>query len=84
MAGNSPQFTPSMAQVQKGSVPTVRHLPNAAREPFATLLREALTDLSGDHPTWEALYTVMCAPKLVLAAPPRGVALRLGELAPRI
>ena len=79
LAGAPPQFTPTIADVLKDSVPTVRHLPNAAREPFATLLNEALTNLAGDHPTWEALYTIMCAPKLVLAAPHRGEALRPGQ-----
>ena len=43
------------------------HVTSAARAAFAAIIGDALFSLAKE-PTWEALYTLCCAPKLVLRA----------------
>ena len=61
----SPSFSPTMADVMAANITTMRHVPSSCRASLANLLGGALLQLA-QQPTWEALYTIVCAPKLIL------------------
>ena len=75
-----PIFDPTLDTILMAPIPTCRHVPNACRQDFASVLGHLLAEVVTAH-TWEAVYNLLVFPKLVLRHAKRGGQMHQKQLA---
>ena len=70
---DAPLWTlPSMNEILRVCVPTLRHVPKAARDDWARLVGDVLSSVSTSMQEIDAWCKVFMLPRCILANPPRG------------